>query len=1759
MRAVDENMFDNGFGTQQYMDGQTLLTGNLLSDNSVGVVYGGGGGVSTGGGGGVSTPAPIVISNEPGTATFDDDYQIRVEANIKGAAIIVNGENTYKTSDDNITYAISDILKHTSKTITLEIQGYDCNEKYVLGVVNNPDYYKSYIDNGININPYDSLIGYQTRQLDVYNSNQYTYGTPYDSGTSFYAGGYSNPVIYSNTPAFILRIQHFINDVFDSDYSFNTREKYTVLKFNLTPSAAIILPPPPPEDERDYKPVDPLVQKYKFTIGLEGPNNSAIAYITKANGSNTTFNLVSGINEIVEEIGTQVEIQTSDLNLYRVKQISVESETQKNYKESSDNTESISTIINLDRDILVNIISENFAIVQKSVPTISFLNTPIVDNYNIKTGADIPIGLVKSADTSDVTVSVNNKEFKFSNLGTGQSAVVILPASAFSTIGSYKIIVKPTNTDGDGKLIESDITVVDDIFVGVPDITNIQYPAVLRGPDYVGTDVEFAISYDSINTDFVRLFVDNGTSLSTDYIELGKSGVSKFNFQSLLKYSTTTFDDEQDKIPLTLKLIPYNISGREVVVGKRETFTILFDKGDLTIPRDVAIARIAEGFISQFDFKIFEDETSKYLTHLLHLGKGDNKVITTWVGDGDSLILKLYEPLPTSVQPNQQIWISKIQSNPIVETITISGVDTSYCPPLKGPNFSLEADNGIAYKIFDDLIASGSQTSTDLLNQLTQQNSIDTEKLNIQYVSGSTELGWEYSFSNYVHFGSAEERINNFFYKLKLLENYKFKYDELIAATYSPPPGPLLTEDSEKILTEDDLYTFVYELAKSSTAAQVVEAKSYADKINNLVKGFDGFEKFLYKSENDLGFPKKYKYSSATGLTYRVLRLTTEAEATSWFDYAVYAAANYDKDNTYSMKNNMPEHIIEDYQNAEFLLFLDMIGQHFDIIWCYISALKNTNLLEAKQDVGIPDSLVYNMLESLGWKGKRAFNSDLLWEYLFGTTREGGYKYSMPLADANNEVWRRILNNLPYLLKHKGTGRAMKAVMACYGVPQSMLTIMEFGGPQDPTKGGSSQFTFDDRTAAIQMKDNASISIPWHVNDSTGRYPEAIEFRIKPDIIERTRIISASQFTLDIVPTTGSYATLEFNLGSGVSEPYFEASGVGAPYMDTAITYVLGPELYTGSLDFPLSTEHYSNILMNRHDYGGTNSLYEILLKTSDGKRIITSVSMSLFTSSEPWETGSIVHLGNDFSGSLDEVRLWTVPLQMSKLENHTLFPDAINGNSYTASTSDLLLRLDFEYPKDRVADIGIKNVAINSIYGEPYITASNFYSAPTYPYQYIPYDRTVTATVPSLGFNVSNKIRFEEQEMTGDLSYKARATKKSFDRAPIDTNHLGLFFSPIKELNMDILKTFGDFNIDNYIGDPSDEYKEKYSELDALRHYYFERLGNRDIYEYIQLVKYIDKSLFETLADLAPARTNISKGLLIEPHYLERSKTRWDRPIAEHEDYTTLIDASKHYVVESESLTKDAHLDIQNLVTLSETMDNYDVVIDANEICNLQSNTLFYDTAINAADITLIEADAPFYDAEITAPNGASLVGSAEAFKFEAIGMEKDSLANLGYGVYVNHGSGIVHKYDGLFGNYNPSGSRQNVYLVKEQYTQKVSTQIAGYPVNGALPGDQVKYKDVSVTKYKYRVSILPYSGSIEVGNNIVSVKALDGYFPTHYRFTNNLTEGMQRSYFKGSLQTATTTPDGLDPVETFTTNPNILRVAKTGRGSGEPILEVD
>ena len=121
-----------------------------------------------------------------------------------------------------------------------------------------------------------------------------------------------------------------------------------------------------------------------------------------------------------------------------------------------------------------------------------------------------------------------------------------------------------------------------------------------------------------------------------------------------------------------------------------------------------------------------------------------------------------------------------------------------------------------------------------------------------------------------------------------------------------------------------------------------------------------------------------------------------------------------------------------------------------------------------------------------------------------------------------------------------------------------------------------------------------------------------------------------------------------------------------------------------------------------------------------------------------------------------------------------------------------------------------IKNVSINEGYGESCLTCKWvwFYiniSLSLYSIR----KKCNCVNVPSSGFNVSQKFRFEEQQGLNEdidngltLSYRERSTKKSYDQSPIDSNRLGLFFSPIKEINMDILKSIGQFELDQYIGD---------------------------------------------------------------------------------------------------------------------------------------------------------------------------------------------------------------------------------------------------------------------------------------------------------------------------------------------------------------------
>ena len=1295
------------------------------------------------------------------------------------------------------------------------------------------------------------------------------------------------------------------------------------------------------------------------------------------------------------------------------------------------------------------------------------------------------------------------------------------------------------------RVIGLTINVVDEVSVKVPDIRSITYPKLVRGADFIGYDVDFQISFNSVHASYIKLFIGK----STDFIRVSPNdsrdipgiterrpsrnkSVVTLNVKDLIERYNVELFDEGDKVKIPIRLIPVNEDSREVVEGKVEKIPIIFDKGDFNIPRQVAINRLAEGFISQFSNCQFDE--SNYLTNLLHLGDGNNQVITTWVGSENSLILKLYEPLPANITTNQKVWITKIQSKPIIDTINLVGDGSLSCPPLQGPNFSLEVDTGLGYQVFDDLLASDSVTNTSLIQKYITNTGIDTEKLNIQYANGSN-----FNFDKFIHFGSAEERIKNFWYKIELLESYQAKYIQL--TTTEIELGFILAEgagqDGYVIVTESDDNLQLD--GTTTTAVTAVESTKQLDNINNLIGSFDGFENYLYTSTSDIGYPK----------SGNSILPSTDSLSIAWYNSAVTDSSLFDKNNVDYLNNNLPEFIREDFQNEDFMLFMDMLGHHFDVIWVYINGLNNLRKPEHKSDLGFSNDLVYSLLESLGWEGKKAYDSQNLWEYALGQYRDGTQKYSRSLKDANEEIWRRVINNLPYLLKHKGTSRSLKAVMACYGVPQSLLTIMEFGGPTDPVDGGTQPFTFEDRTSALVFNGSQNIELPWNgsvLDADNGDI--TMEMNVKFNESVNHNLIKSTDgtdtyFELEAIQTTGSFGKIKFSVSSS---------------SDVHSLEIPESKIFDGK---------YKTIALTKDVDTNSSSSINLYLKESSNDRLILNKNVSLLTSASlDWISGDTLFVASSASLELDEFRLWKDSLDDNIITTHTKQPDSIAGNNYTASSEDMLVRFDFEYPKNRFANPSILNVALSGEYGVAGGTLNNFSDEPTYPYNHEVYERSVTAQVPSLGFNQADKIRFESQTLVNDLSYKVRATKKSLDRAPVDSSRLGLFFSPIKELNMDIIKSFGNFNIDNYIGAPEDEYKYEYTELKDVRDYYFQRL-NRDIYEYIRLIRYIDKSLFDVLEDLVPARAKVSKGLLIEPHYLERSKTKWEKPTSEVQHANLIGDFQSNVIVASIEEKKDiylestytkveANVDGDTNTNLSYQYDNYEADVDGDTDVNLVSTNPQYDSIINVEDDTNLTGNYPTYNSELVVPDGSKVDAFVIENTFQQIGMDPNSLSNAGFGLYAP--TSATSSVDTIDIKGNITSSRKLVFKTKEEYIEKISVQTKGYPATSN--NEQVEYELQDVTKYRSKVTILPIGSTPpSVGNEITEVIPLNGYFPTHYRYKNNLSQGLKNSFFEGSKQTSTTTPDGLGPVETFTTNPNILRVADTGRGSGEPILEVD
>lgn len=854
------------------------------------------------------------------------------------------------------------------------------------------------------------------------------------------------------------------------------------------------------------------------------------------------------------------------------------------------------------------------------------------------------------------------------------------------------------------------------------------------------------------------------------------------------------------------------------------------------------------------------------LLPILSVGMMDER---TSPNDPLTLLIKLKDGLPSDLTIQTQCWVSNISLVPqIVSSIFVSNTSNGVYQ-IGPPNFSIPIPYASLTNANTSYTANDLQLSDDQERQVTISQNI--QALSVDYTD----------FSNFVLFSSAEMRLKVF--KNKSINLYGL----------SSSLATLNTTANAFLVASGSIYPYYQQ-----------EYTSIQTQMDKIINTFDGYESYLYDNGS-------YAFQNGAFVS------------ASYVASQDVVATQYDTDNRDSLVNTCPEHVLNDPDNDDYVIFLSMIGHFFDNIYIYIANMPSEKKLGNDTTSVFSRQVVDYMLETFGWDvGDSLEQTDLLNNFL--TSDQVAGLNSMSAEDRLKTIRNRILQNLPAIYKAKGTDEAVQLILGCYGIPSPLLSIREYGGVNytDPTAA----YTLYERVYMRQW-DTSSRYDSYDLQVPTGSHTYL--FKINLD---------------DSTPYTYGNEQILFGRVQDSSNTSLSGSGewsvgfVRIPKKNTGqiffqIGYKGQPSFKIYSPDFPLFDGTIYSVMVRRN-YPDDNfdfttnpdsipTLYDLYVKRNQFGNQDVAISSSAVCydagTNSRFSQGGLIKIGGwfadyngqGFTGAFDKLQVWANPILDTDLEDYTN-----NFNAYTSQISgaiayqSLFFRMHTDYPFNQQVNGTWRNgnpyfavsssIKLNTLYGEPncdvdYLIGTLPWSGSTeivqgacgpisqsvYPWQWKVFDYPSTWGISQYGPNKfrNEKTKYVTQSLQVRLDNLNRSTYVDTNGLAPDSNQVGFYADPQDFKNRDVVRYFGNYNFMDAIGDPDLQYSQSYDPLRLFRKEFAngknQFSGSRTLFsEILTAYKlYFNRSVFDSIKNVVPARTNALVGIVIEPTILERPK----------------------------------------------------------------------------------------------------------------------------------------------------------------------------------------------------------------------------------------------------------------------------------------------
>lgn len=589
------------------------------------------------------------------------------------------------------------------------------------------------------------------------------------------------------------------------------------------------------------------------------------------------------------------------------------------------------------------------------------------------------------------------------------------------------------------------------------------------------------------------------------------------------------------------------------------------------------------------------------------------------------------------------------------------------------------------------------------------------------------------------------------------------------------------------------------------------------------------------------------------------------------------SGSQFDRDNAVSITSYFPQSLfIEETKDQTFIFrnFLFVCARLLDQIKLYTKHFVNLNVVNYTEFDQVPDSLLKDTAAFYGFDLNANFISADAFQYFLGRNirpnLESNSDLDQKLFSIKNEIWRRILNNLSYIYKTKGTKESIYALLRAHGFDKSIFRLKEY--VEESRANLSLKKISSEKSKATIAFGSGSLtgSVYQTVSSYLSGSDSTIELRVRFPSTGSTDITATK-----LSGTLWTYAADQTNFCSLVYTRDSLASSSGSLFITGTIGTVgllSGTDLFNGD---------WHNVSIVTSYTSGTVVISDRKLKNSD---IITSTSSSYYPSINTFLASAslskivvgspkIIGVGSTWQYInsqywAQEFRVWKRALDPSELNDHTT-----NFQSYgtdNVDDQDKLLehwRLDSETTASYAAanadqfylyDIS-QNRAITAVTGTNFTPAQNVYKKFLFNY-YFNASPSDTET--------DDKVRVYDSSSTENLV--------------VDSQLLTIELNMTDSLNEDIVQMMSSFNeLAEVIGTGASRYNERY-ELDRIRRIYFKRLqGKLNFRLFADMLDFFDRSFLKMIEALVPVSAIFTGDeFVVESHMLERPKVPYSKTV---------------------------------------------------------------------------------------------------------------------------------------------------------------------------------------------------------------------------------------------------------------------------------------